>query len=231
VARFALVLAVIAGVVIALAIILLRPADTSDTGVGPASSRDTTTQPAWYAAQVGAADPGSAAPVPTEPLFGPHTPARVSGGWVHIGVVAEGGVEQLGELMFETSGAVAMYQVTSDDSRLTGTATATGGWIGWYPPALVAVVETRWLIKGEVGAWTGSSERVASMGDNDPINVDEQLILVGSGTYEGLTAYVILDSDAETFQGAIIPDEMPELPDDWMEIYQSQAGEDPVTDT
>ena len=64
------------------------------------------------------------------------------------------------------------------------------------------------------------------MADEDPINVDEQVILEGSGAYEGLTAYVIVDHSNETFIGAIIPAEMPELPEDWMDIYQSQGGED-----
>lgn len=116
-----------------------------------------------------------------EPLFGPMAPARVDGGWVHEGIVSEGQVEQLGELMFETTGAVASYEVTSNDPRLAGTATATGEWLGWYPPALVAVLETSWVIEGEAGSWKGSSRRVASMGDDDPINADEQIILDGSG--------------------------------------------------
>ena len=162
-----------------------------------------------------------------EPLFGPMTPSRVSGAWVYEGVVSDGRVEQLGELMFETVGAVTTYRVTSSDSRLGGTATATRDWIGWYPPAGVAVVDTSWLIEDSDGAWAGSTRRAASMADEDPINVDEQVILLeGSGAYESLTAYVIVDRFDETFIGAIIPAEMPELPEDWIDDYQHEDAED-----
>ena len=68
------------------------------------------------------------------------------------------------------------------------------------------------------------------MGDDDPINADEQVILDGSGAYAGLTAYLIIDSEDETFLGAIIPDEMPELPADWLDIYQSAAREGAAED-
>ncbi len=160
-----------------------------------------------------------------EPLFGPMAPSRVAGSWVHDAAVAEGRVEQLGELMFKTVEAVGAYRVTSSDPRLGGMATATGGWTGWYPPALVAVVETSWLIEDAAGAWTGSSRRLASIGDEDAINAAEQVSLEGSGAYEGLTVYLIIESSDETFLGAIIPAEMPELPEDWMDIYQAAGGD------
>jgi len=160
-----------------------------------------------------------------EELFGPMAPARVMGEFVHEGIVSEGTVEELGELMVRTEGAVSAYRWTSSDPRLGGHGTATGDWTGWYPPALVAAFETIWMIENEQGTWSGSSRGVASIGDEDPVNTDEQVVLVGSGAYEGLTAYLVLDGDAETFLGAIIPAEMPELPDDWLAAYQSVVEE------
>jgi hypothetical protein len=60
---------------------------------------------------------------------------------------------------------------------------------------------------------------------DDPINVAEQLILEGAGTYAGLTAYISIDGDEATLLGAIIPDEMSELPADRMDIHRSWADE------
>lgn len=166
-----------------------------------------------------------------EPLFGPMAPARVSGTWVYADAVSDGQVEKLpGELMFATTGGVTTYDVTGDDLRLGGTATLTRDWTGAYPPALVMVMDTEWHIEDEAGAWTGSSRRLASMADLDPVNVAEQVILDGSGAYEGLSAYLIVDWEQESFLGAIIPDDMPEIPADWVEIYQSAAGEDSAAD-
>ena len=165
-----------------------------------------------------------------EPLFGPMAPARLEGGWVLTNISDEGQVEQLGELMFESSGGFATFHVTSDDPRFKGTATVNGDWIGHYPPALVAVADSNWRMEDDWGAWMGSSRHLASMGDDSPLNADEQVILDGSGAYEGLTAYVIIDHAAEAFVGAIIPDVMPELPADWLEILQASSNDDPDSD-
>jgi len=160
-----------------------------------------------------------------EPLFGPMTPARVNGELTAIEARTEGTMQELGELMYRVDGATGSYEVSSDDARLGGTATMTTDWIGHYPPALVAIVDITWLIEDDRGTWSGSTHTVASMADEDPINTDEQVHLDGSGAYEGLTAYLVVDWTEETFVGALIPDEMPELPDDWMEQYQAAAGD------
>jgi hypothetical protein len=165
-----------------------------------------------------------------EPLFGPMTPARIDGGWVWADAYEEGQVEQLGELMFQSSGGSATYHVTSGDPRFKGTATVTGDWISAYPPALVSVADRDWRIKDDAGAWMGSDRRLASMADEDPLNVPEQVILDGSGAYEGLTAFVIIDLEMNSFVGAIIPDQMPVLPDDWLEVYQATYEDDPASD-
>lgn len=160
-----------------------------------------------------------------EPLFGPMTPARVSGTWVYQGTRSEGNIEQSGEFTMTRTGAESSYAVTSDDVRLGGVATATNDLTGWYPPALVFVLDTDWLIEDVAGSWSGSSHFVASMADDDPINADERVVLDGSGAYEGLTAYLLIADGDETFVGVILPDEMPELPADWPDIYQAAAGE------
>lgn len=164
-----------------------------------------------------------------EPLFGPNSPARLDGELIWQADQEEGQeqVEQLGELMFRSSGNSTTYRVTSGDARFKGTATVTGDWIGAFPPALVFVADRAWRLEDDLGAWTGNGRRLVSMADDDPLNVEEQVILDGSGAYEGLTAFVIIDFEAERFVGAIIPDEMPELPEDWLEIYQAAAEEAP----
>lgn len=165
-----------------------------------------------------------------EPLFGPATPARIEGGWVYEADLEEGELEQLGQLMYRSSGGSALFRVTSGDARFKGAATVTGDWIGSYPPALVTVTDNHWRIEDGAGTWAGSDRHLVSMADNDPLNVEEQVILDGLGAYEGLTAYVIIDFETESFVGAIIPDRMPELPDDWLEVYQAAYGDDSVGD-
>lgn len=160
-----------------------------------------------------------------EPLFGPMTPARVSGTWVYESTRSEGQLEQSGEFTVTRTGAVSSYVITSDDVRLGGVATATSDLTGWYPPALIFVLDTDWVVEDDEGSWSGSSHFVASMADDDPINADERVVLDGSGAYEGLTAYLLIADGDETFVGVILPDEMPELPADWLDIYQAAAGE------
>jgi hypothetical protein len=158
-----------------------------------------------------------------EPLFGPMTPGRVSGELTRTGGDYEGTVQELGELMYRVEGVTGNYEVSSDDARLGGVARTTTDWIGHYPPALVAVGDTAWLIEDDRGAWSGSTHTIASIADEDPINTSEQVHLDGSGAYEGLTAYLVVDWAEESFVGALIPDQMPELPDDWLEQYQAAA--------
>lgn len=159
-----------------------------------------------------------------QPLFGPMSPGRVVGELTAIDTGSEGSIEELGELMYRVEDAVATYRLDSDDARLGGILTSTGSWTGYYPPALVAISDVAWLIEDERGTWSGSSHGVSSMADGDPINVNERVDLDGAGAYAGLTAYLVIDWAEETFVGALIPDVMPELPDDWMEIYQASAA-------
>jgi len=158
-----------------------------------------------------------------EPLFGPMTPARVSGEFTRTDGDTEGTVQELGEVMYRVEGVTGDYEVSSNDARLGGTAKTNTDWIGHYPPALVAIGDTTWLIEDDRGAWSGTTHTIASIADLDPINTNEQVHLDGSGAYEGLTAYLVVDWAENSFVGALIPDEMPELPDDWMEQYQASA--------
>lgn len=172
--------------------------------------------------------PGVVVASDEEPLFGPMTPARISGEWVHQELLTEGDVDMVGELMASMDGARSRFTVTSDDPRFGGVTEVIGSWDGWWPPALVVISESQWVVGDGGDTWTGSSRQAASMADDDPINVPEQLFLDGAGAYEGLTAYVIIDHATETFIGVILPDEMPELPPDWMEIWQEATSDDPA---
>lgn len=177
------------------------------------------------AAAAALAASGAVAADDDELVFGPMMPARISGEWHYQELVSDGVVEMDDDLVGHMEGAVTRYRVTSDDPRFGGPATATGRWDGWWPPALVAMVESEWVVGTAGDTWTGSNRMAASMADEDPLNVPEQLFLDGAGAYEGLTAYVVVDHEDESYVGVIIPDEMPELPPDWVEIWQASYEE------
>ena len=155
--------------------------------------------------------------------FGPMTPARVSGELAYLDST-EANIVAFADLMYTYEGGSTVYALSSDDPRLGGTATSTFDGIGWYPPALVATGTTTWTIEDVRGSWTGGHRDIASTADVDPLNAASLVVLTGRGAYEGLTAHLRIDTGTERFVGAITPEQMPELPDDWMEIYQTWGG-------
>ena len=99
--------------------------------------------------------------------------------------------------------------VTSTDTRLAGAMSYTGNW-DVYPGDLhleAAII----AISGEQGGWSGTSTDFLA----DTPGTDLQTIqLVGNGVYEGLSAYLVVDSSGPTptFKGIIFPGTTPKVP-------------------
>jgi hypothetical protein len=108
---------------------------------------------------------------------------------------------------------------TAEDPRLSGTVTYTGSW-QLYDPASeecdvpAAEPAARYEIVNEGGGWTCSGVRAPIPGPDGASNV-HALALTGTGGYEGLHAYVMVDwsTDPVTFSALITPNEVSIYPE------------------
>lgn len=116
-----------------------------------------------------------------------------------------------------TSPVVHVHTWASSDPRLTGTATYTGAW-QLYDPASedcdvpddpAAVYE----IVNEGGGWRCAGFRAPVTGPEGASNV-HTIVLRGTGGYEGLTVYMLVDWSASpyAFSALITPDKLPAEP-------------------
>jgi hypothetical protein len=104
---------------------------------------------------------------------------------------------------------------TAEDPRLTGTATYTGSWHIYDPPAEdcddpEAAAGAVYAIVNEGGTWACSGIRAPIPGPDGARNV-HVLALTGTGGYEGLYAYIMIDWSTEpfTFSALITPNKVP----------------------
>jgi hypothetical protein len=107
---------------------------------------------------------------------------------------------------------------TAEDPRLTGTATYTGTWHIYEPPAEdcddpEAESGSVYAIVNDGGSWACSGVRAPIPGPDGATNV-HVLALTGSGEYEGLYAYIMIDwgTDPFTFSALITPNKVPVEP-------------------
>ena len=107
---------------------------------------------------------------------------------------------------------------TAEDPRLTGTATYTGAWHIYEPPAQdcddpASDSGAYYEIVNEDGGWACSGVRAPIPGPDGATNV-HVLALTGTGDYEGLHAYIMIDwgTDPFTFSALITPNEVPVVP-------------------
>jgi hypothetical protein len=107
---------------------------------------------------------------------------------------------------------------TAEDPRLTGTATYTGTWHIYEPPAEdcddpEAEAGAYYEIVNDEGGWACSGIREPIPGPDGATNV-HVLALTGTGGYEGLYAYIMIDwgTDPFTFSALITPNEVPIVP-------------------
>jgi hypothetical protein len=104
---------------------------------------------------------------------------------------------------------------TAEDPRLTGTATYTGTWHIYDPPSEDcddpdAETGAYYEIVNDGGGWACSGIREPIPGPEGATNV-HVLALTGTGGYEGLYAYIMIDwsTDPFTFSALITPNQVP----------------------
>lgn len=104
---------------------------------------------------------------------------------------------------------------TADDPRLTGTASYTGTWHLYDPPAEDCDDPEReagamYEIVNDGGSWACAGVNAPIPGPEGASNV-HVLALTGTGEYEGLYAYIMIDwgTDPFTFSALITPNKAP----------------------
>lgn len=111
-----------------------------------------------------------------------------------------------------------VHQWTSSDPRLSGTATYTGAWHLYDPPAEdcddpEATAGAVYEIVNEGGSWLCAGVRAPIPGPSGATNV-HTIVLRGAGGYEGLSAYIIVDWSVSpfAFSALITPNSVPLVP-------------------
>jgi hypothetical protein len=126
------------------------------------------------------------------------------------------GMLDLGALEAEQGDAtVHVHTWTADDPRLTGTATYTGSWQIYDPPSEDCDDPEReapamYEIVNDAGGWACAGVNAPIPGPDGATNV-HVLALTGTGEYEGLYAYIMIDwgTDPFTFSALITPNKAP----------------------
>lgn len=137
----------------------------------------------------------------------PMEPAAVTGSSTFLEEVAGGSRAWLDGAIRGTD-LVWTSNWDASDPRLSGVFTVTANRdlyerLQMQVAAGTAVVETR------DGRWVGTASHLggAALGETTT------MILRGEGAHEGLTAYVVMDTEAPSFRAAIFPGDMPAFPD------------------
>jgi hypothetical protein len=104
---------------------------------------------------------------------------------------------------------------TAEDARLTGTATYTGSWELYDPPSedcdeAEQQAGAMYEIVNDGGTWACAGVHAPIPGPDGATNV-HVLALTGTGGYEGLYAYIMIDWSTEpfTFSALITPNKVP----------------------
>ncbi len=108
-----------------------------------------------------------------------------------------------GDVATHDEATTHVHEWTSSDPRLTGTATYTGTWHLYNPPAEDcddpdAMVGAVYEIVNDGGGWRCAGIRAPVPGPDGANNV-HTLVLRGTGGYEGLSAYILIDWSASPF--------------------------------
>ena len=111
----------------------------------------------------------------------------------------------------------------SSEPRLTGEHWVIANWVidpnGFEPwsrgEEANMLLSTSHGLTNDGGSWLGEGKGV---GSTDLDVAMETIVFVGQGGYEGLTAFVIIDSTRSpaTFSGVIFPAAVPEVPDPYV---------------
>jgi hypothetical protein len=121
-----------------------------------------------------------------------------------IGSDGEPGEQSPGQDYTDIVGAVGRGEVQADDPRISGTFTQLGN-IRLAGDIGVVVGTNR--IENDQGAWVGTNTTYGG-----PLGHEEWYVLAGEGAYEGLTAVFRYRSEDNSFEGVIVPFELPAMP-------------------
>lgn len=163
---------------------------------------------------------GSATPLvaQTDEVTADPTPSAATGTLEFVEPVPESAVGDGSEPATHDEAAVHVHSWTSSDPRLTGTATYTGRWHLYNPPAedcgdSDAEPGAVYEIVTEAGGWRCAGFRSPIPGPDGATNV-HTLAFRGTGQYEGLSAYVLVDwsTSPYTYSALITPNAVPIVP-------------------
>ncbi len=145
-------------------------------------------------------------------------PSSATGTLQFVEPVPEAAGDASDEATMHEDATLHVHEWTSSDPRLAGTATYTGTWHLYNPPAedcddptvnASAVYE----IVNDDGGWRCAGFRAPIPGPDGATNV-HTLAFRGTGGYEGLSAYVLIDWSASpyAYSALITPNAVPIVP-------------------
>jgi hypothetical protein len=145
------------------------------------------------------------------------TPSSATGTLEFVEPGPEAAIEG-GDVVTHDEATLHVHEWTSSDPRLTGTATYTGTWHIYNPPAEdcddpEAEVGAIYEIVNDDGGWRCAGFRAPIPGPDGATNV-HTLAFRGIGGYEGLSAYVLVDwsTSPYTYGALITPNAVPIVP-------------------
>jgi len=126
------------------------------------------------------------------------------------------GMLDMGELVaVNDEPVVHVHTWTAEDPRLTGTATYTGSWHIYDPPSEDCddpdqEAGALYEIVNDGGSWACAGVNAPIPGPDGASNV-HVLALTGTGEYDGLYAYIMIDwgTDPFTFSALLTPNKAP----------------------
>ena len=145
-------------------------------------------------------------------------PTSATGTLAFVEPVPEAAISESGDAVMHDEATLHVHEWTSSDARLTGTATYTGTWHIYNPPAEdcddpEAEAGAVYEIVNDGGSWRCAGFRAPIPGPDGATNV-HTLAFRGAGGYEGLSAYVLVDWSTSpfTFGALITPNAVPIVP-------------------
>jgi hypothetical protein len=157
-----------------------------------------------------------------EPAAEPGTPAKVEGTVGQGGDVVQEPTETVVDGVLEVRDLVfgGEWPLEMDDPRVTGSVTVAVNQDVHKVSDFVDVVSTavNMRLENEAGSWSGQGTSIIHAGgtiDQEEVTDLLTLILTGTGDYEGLTTYLIVDwtEDPPAVEGAIFAGEIPPFPE------------------
>lgn len=146
-------------------------------------------------------------------------PASATGTLEFLEPTVEGETGDGDEAFMHEAEATHVHAWNASDPRLTGNATYTGTWHLYDPPSEdcgdpeAQDKPALYEIVNDGGGWRCAGARAPVPGPDGATNV-HTLVFRGTGGYEGLSAYILVDWSASpyTFGALITPNDLPLVP-------------------